>query len=291
MYYEFYIDQFFVEHLLTGCILLSIAVRLGRWEVSSLRIILAGAAGTLVMCALIAAGTPLFYLCGTAVSGIIAFTGKERGGFFWGMLLLLFVTVCFAGTLEALLSLFPLPFLAGIFAAGGVVRGACCFAEYRVKTDATAEVQLFCGKENTKVTALFDSGNRLLEPLTGRPVSIADSAVILPLLEEGWEEKRGFVMLPYHSIGKKQGWMRGVVIDSMKVRSGKSTAVYKRPVIAVYEGQVSAGGQYQMILHPMHAVMEKRSGRKENDSKNSGTAEVSVQDGSRIRGCPVSQNE
>ncbi len=85
--------------------------------------------------------------------------------------------------------------------------------------------------------------------------------------------------------------MRGVVIDSMKVRSGKSTAVYKRPVIAVYEGQVSAGGQYQMILHPMHAVMEKRSGRKENDSKNSGTAEVSVQDGSRIRGCPVSQNE
>ncbi len=283
MYYEFYIDQFFVEHLLTGCILLSIAVRLGRWEVSGIRIILAGAAGTLVMCALIAAGTPLFYLCGTAVSGIIAFTGKERGGFFWGMLLLLFVTVCFAGTLEALLSLFPLPFLAGIFAAGGVVRGACCFAEYRVKTDATAEVQLFCGKENTKVTALFDSGNRLLEPLTGRPVSIADSAVILPLdataevqlfcgkentkvtalfdsgnrllepltgrpvsiadsavilplLEEGWEEKRGFVMLPYHSIGKKQGWMRGVVIDSMKVRSGKSTAVYKRPVIAVYEG-------------------------------------------------------
>ena len=291
MYYEFYIDQFFVEHLLTGCILLLTAVRLGRREVSGLRIVLASAAGTLVMCMLIAAGTPLFYLCGTAVSGILAFAGKRRGGFFQGMLILLFVTVCFAGTLEALLSLFSMPLLAGIFVTGGIVRWAYRFVEYRVKAGATAEVQLFCGKENTKITALFDSGNRLLEPLTGRPVSIADSAVILPLLEDGWEEKRGFLMIPYHSIGKEQGWLRGVVIDSMKVRTGKNTAVYRRPVIAVYEGQVSAGGQYQMILHPMHAVMEKRSGRKENDSKDSGTAEVSVQDGGRLRRRPVSQDE
>lgn len=291
MYYEFYIDQFFVEHLLTSCILLAAAVRLGRREVAKLRIVLAGTAGTCVMCVLIVLRAPFFYVFGTAVSGLIAFAGKKRGGFGSGMVCLLFVTVCFAGTLEALLSLLPVPFIAGIFAAGGILRSVYRFIEYRVKSGGTAEVRLCCGEEKAEVRALVDSGNMLLEPLTGRPVSIADKAALLPLLENGWEEKRGFLMIPYHSIGKDQGWLQGIVIDSMQVKTGRNTAVYRRPVIAVYEGQVSAKGQYQMILHPMHAAMEKRSGRKENDSKNSGTAEVSVQDGGRIRGCPVSQDE
>ena len=50
--------------------------------------------------------------------------------------------------------------------------------------------------------------------------------------------------------------MRGVTIDSMTVELSEGTAVIKRPVLAIYDGQVSTGGRFQVILHPLHAWPE-----------------------------------
>ena len=104
---------------------------------------------------------------------------------------------------------------------------------------------------------MIDTGNRLQEPLTGRAVSIVEAAAARRLLGETWEQRRGFYLIPYHSIGTSQGWLRGVTIDSMAVKLPGGTAVIKRPVMAIYEGQVSTREQFQMILHPLHTRPEK----------------------------------
>ncbi|WP_283681865.1 sigma-E processing peptidase SpoIIGA [Parablautia sp. Marseille-Q6255] len=291
MYYEFYIDRFFVEHLLTGYLLLSAAVRLQRLEASVGRVLFAAAAKAVVMCTAIALGLPGLYLLGTAAAGVLVFSGKTRRGFWQGMGALLFVTVCFAGVLEALLSMWHLPVIAGVVLADAAFRWIGSFVRRRMSMEAYAQAELVCGEKTVCVSALFDSGNRLSEPFTGRPVSIVDRAALLPFLTEGWEEEKGFLLIPYHSIGTGRGWLVGITIDCMKIRTGRNTAVCKRPVIAIYEGQVSAGGEYQMILHPMHAAMQIRGRRKENDSKGSCTAEISVQDGSGFHRCAAAQDK
>ena len=46
--------------------------------------------------------------------------------------------------------------------------------------------------------------------------------------------------------------MRGVTIDSMTVELPQRTEVVRRPVLAIYEGELSAGARFQMVLHPLH---------------------------------------
>lgn len=263
MYYEFYIDQFFVEHLLIGCLLLSAALALQKRTAPTVRILLGSIAGSAVMCMVIIAGLPAFYFLGMAVSGMIVFGGKESGAFWRGMISLLFVTVCFAGVLEAVLSIWHLPAIAGMALAALILKWGYRWIERRMKLDGIVEAELFCAEKTQRLRALVDSGNQLFEPLTGHPVSIVDSECILPLFEQGWEEERGYFLIPYHSIGTEKGWLRGVRIDRMQIKYKGSTAEINNPVLAIYEGQVSAGRRYQMILHPMHVALENRKQEEE----------------------------
>lgn len=262
MYYEFYIDQFFAEHLLTGYFLLSSAVLWQKKTVSGIRILLGSAAGSAVMSALICARMPRLYPLGMAAAGVFVFAGKRQGGFLRGMGTLLAVTVCFGGVLETLVSVWHLPGAAAMALSAAAVRYAYRYMESRIKQGGVAEVQLFCGDKTERISGLIDSGNRLAEPLTGRPVSIVDGAVLRRLAGEGRIKERGCLLIPYHSIGTEKGWLCAVVIDRMQIRTKGSTAEIRDPVLAIYNGQVSAGGQYQMIIHPVHAALEKRGGRR-----------------------------
>lgn len=262
VYYEFYIDQFFAEHLLTGYFLLSSAVLWQKTPVSGIRLVLGSAAGSAVMCALICARMPELYPLGMAAAGAFVFAGKRQGGFLRGMAALLAVTVCFAGALEALVSVWRLPGAAAMALSAAAVRGTHRYMEKRIRLGGVAEVQLFCGEKTECILGLIDSGNRLSEPLTGRPVSIVNREVLLRLTGEDRIRERGCLLIPYHSIGKEKGWLCAVVIDRMQISTGGGGAVIKKPVLAIYNGQVSAGGQYQMILHPVHAAFEKRGGRR-----------------------------
>ena len=73
MYYEFYIDQFFAEHLLTGYFLLSSAVLWQKKTVSGIRILLGSAAGSAVMSAMICARMPRLYPLAMAAAGAFVF--------------------------------------------------------------------------------------------------------------------------------------------------------------------------------------------------------------------------
>lgn len=257
VYFEFYIDQFFLEHFLTGALLLALTASLEKKRVSWLRI----AAGSLANAALttffLCAALPEWYFFGIIFAGGITFFNKKRNYLLRSILLLLMVTVCFGGALEALLAIWGLPLAAGIVLAAVFIRCAGRRLERLMKLEGTVQVSLQWGERREEVWGLIDSGNHLKEPFTGRPVSIIDEDCALRLLGEGWEDQKGFLLIPYHSIGTEEGWLQGVTIDRMCVRTLKEEAVISNPVLAVYKGHVSAGAQYQMILHPLHTALEK----------------------------------
>lgn len=100
------------------------------------------------------------------------------------------------------------------------------------------------GKEK-KVTALLDTGNRLYEPVSRRPVHVVTYEAVRELCEIVTE----VVYIPYESVGKSGGMMPGIFLDQMEVRQGDESKVIERPLIAVCKTPLSENGGYQMLLH------------------------------------------
>lgn len=99
-----------------------------------------------------------------------------------------------------------------------------------------------------KGICLLDSGNHLKDPISKKPVSIVESQWILPMERQKKEEN--IKLIPYHSIGKNHGMMRGFVGDKLVIKRERDFAVIKRPVIGISENPLSDKGDYQMILSP-----------------------------------------
>ena len=77
------------------------------------------------------------------------------------------------------------------------------------------QVRLFLNEKSKEFTAMADSGNRLVEPVTGKPVSIIAAADAKEFLGE----KAGVLMIPYRAVGTENGMLPGVLFDRMEVMS------------------------------------------------------------------------
>lgn len=266
MYYEFYIDQFFAEHLLTGYLLLSGTARLLGRHISWKRLAAGSLINAALVTALLLAGVPFWYFCGMLLSGALVFDrrggpeqacGRDRlKGLPRSLAMLLFVTCCFGGVMEAALELWRLPAAVGAVLASVALTWAAGWQRHGEQAiRKTVMSELWWSEKSVCLTAIIDTGNRLKEPLTGQPVSIVDAQAVQELLGENWESRRGFYLVPYHSLGTEKSWMRAVTADRLCVKLPDGTVQTERPVIALYEGSVAAAGAYRMILHPEHAGM------------------------------------
>lgn len=254
MYYEFYIDQFAAEHILSGCLLLMITARVLKRKVPRIRIVTGSIVQTAIVILFLFAEVSWGYVFALAAAGIVTFGKKEKGLLLRVIGTLFAVTICFGGILEVLMNVMHVPAVVGMTAAAAVLYAAIWLQERKHRAGVSAAVTLRRGEKTIHVQALVDTGNHLREPLTGSAVSILASSEAKKLLEEGWEQEKGFFLIPYHSLGRERAWMRGVSIDEMKVEQDNRITEVKRVVLAIYEGQISSAGRYQMILHPEHAA-------------------------------------
>ncbi|MCR5792422.1 MAG: sigma-E processing peptidase SpoIIGA [Lachnospiraceae bacterium] len=93
---------------------------------------------------------------------------------------------------------------------------------------------------------LWDTGNCLREPISGKPVIIMEESEAKKYLPKTIiNTKVRFV--PYHSIGKEQGVLPALLID--KFQSETKDAIYKGVYVAFTKERVSESGQYRFILH------------------------------------------
>ena len=99
-----------------------------------------------------------------------------------------------------------------------------------------------------KLTALLDTGNHLVEPISNRPVSIIEKSVIQDMLVK--KELRGYCIIPFHSVGKEHGIMEGYELEAIEIKVEDGIVRKEKAVVAVCEGNISNSKQYQMILNP-----------------------------------------
>ena len=104
------------------------------------------------------------------------------------------------------------------------------------------------------LTALFDSGNLLKEPVTGKHVTIVEWEKVKELLGVDYEfsdiekyaEKLKLWVVPFHALGKPDGMMFAFLADRLTIPEAKRTE--ERVFIGIYEKKLSENREYSALL-------------------------------------------
>lgn len=272
MYYEIYIDSLFLVNFIMNLYLLLIVNRSVHRTATRLRLILGAAVGAAVyfipfllegavwlkLAAGMAAGSCLMILAAFPVRNVKAFLQIfER---------LVLVSFLVGGGMLFLIKRVPLigKYMRGIQGVMGL--GACLyllvthFQEKKLKENHICRIILNGRDGKMKIAALIDSGNSLVEPISGKPVSVIDSTVFHGL----WEEPPGlFRMIPYHSIGKRRGMLKGYLLPEIQIETEGVIKTCRDVYVAVSEESITGdamslrgdadGGAapVKMIVNPM----------------------------------------
>lgn len=114
----------------------------------------------------------------------------------------------------------------------------------------------------------LDTGNSLRDPATNRPVVVAEYRFLEQMLPEDLKqvmedinnEKQGLDalgntswshrlrLIPFTSIGKKNGLLIGVRADEIVVSTGHKSMQHDNMVIGLYRDSLSRDGKYQMLI-------------------------------------------
>ncbi len=256
MYYELYIDIFFLVNFMMDYMMLSVVRRMLRCSATHGSVCLGAALGALCTCIVVALPIPYmfikFILFHVVVNTLMIKTGlKARWDRnFLKAYLLLYVSGFLLGgvfTYFYQYIRYASLFFAFALVSYYLVLGIWNLIGYLARQENyRCEVMLYQGDRTLRVTAVIDTGNALKDPVTSQPVSILDREAARKLY--GSKEAEGLRFIPYHSIGKAEGVMPLLRVDRMEVLK-KEHKVVERPYVAVCEEPVSADG-YEMLLNP-----------------------------------------
>ena len=277
-----YIDALFLLNLIVNSLLLLAAAKLAGEPLRRLRLAAGAALGGLYAAAIFFPGMGFLThpLCKLGAAVLMLLTG------FGGSRRLLRVTLVFFGLSCA--------FGGGIFAIGllggrgltlrnGVLysvmdlrilllSAAVCYAVLTLVFRRTARhgrrevlpAVLILEGRRVAVNALVDTGNTLTDPVTGRPVMVAEGSLLSPLLpgERILDEKalrdpvgtlerlsrgergRRFRLLPYQAVGVECGMLLALRLDDARVGAED----YGGILVALSPNPVSDGGGYSALI-------------------------------------------
>jgi len=259
--YELYIDVFFLVNFMMDYILLSLVQKMLKCTATHGSICIGAVAGALCTCVImIIPGMNTlvkFILFHGAVSILMIKIGLKIGWnkTFLRAYILLYINAFLVGGIMGVFqqyvriaSLFFVFAIAGYSLSLGIWNLLTYLAERNVRR---CKVRLIKGDQECMLEALLDTGNRLRDKMTGKPVSIISSETAKKLgisdMEDRNKESRVWY-IPYHSIGKAEGVMPAVMLDRMCICRRQEIWIEK-PVVAICEEYITSD-DYEMLMNP-----------------------------------------
>ena len=144
-------------------------------------------------------------------------------------------------------------------------------AQRRVSGQTFCKVRLGLGDEEVALTALLDTGNCLKDPISHRPVHVAEAGALSGLTGR----VKGVIYVPYQSVGTRNGVLPAVFLDWMEVASDERRYYFKRPLVALIREPLSPQGRYRMLLQ---GEQWKNAGGKTYDHQSIHTQSFSISD-------------
>lgn len=253
MYYEVYVDFYFLENLFMDYALLVMTAMVMKRSVKKRRIFLAAFGGSISSCLLLllpvknillAAAAEVFVAVGMTKCSFENLKGKLR---IKAVAVLYLLSFLLGGTLQILMDMPYFP-LAAVQAGAILILGILLFLYTGLKrhTEALRTVTVTLRGQSRELQALLDTGNRLREPYRRHPVNILEYEAARELLGE----EEAFFLIPCRTVNGSSQLLEGMVFDKMSVSDGRTIREYEHPVIAFTKEKLSSDDSYQMILHP-----------------------------------------
>lgn len=256
--YELYVDTYFLENLVMDAAMLLLVLSLMKKQLVMRRILFAATCGATVTTFLLVFRIPsgLHYAAITLLLGLwlMRISMKEKnlqdmilGTVYFYTLAFVFTKLFQTGMLwwrntshGMIIALFSIAIMA-------VATGYMLYQKKTNESEQVYKVDILEQGKRIEVQALFDTGNALREPFSGKPVSVIEKEQVKEIWEEKTPEK--YRLIPFHSIGKEHGVMRGMEVEEIIIWKGDRKIILHKAVIALYEGKLSRDDRFQMILH------------------------------------------
>lgn len=285
-----YADTLFLLNALVDYLLLLAAARLAGEPLRRWRFALGAALGGGYAVAIFLPGLgflahPLCRLASAALMLLLAYGGSRR--LLRQGVLFVALTCAFGGGVVAIgllggtgLSLGGGVFYSALDLKVLLLSAAVCYgvltlvfqrlARHSAPDGELVDIKLYLGERSIYLTALIDTGNTLADPISGRPVMVAegeraaalfprehrpgpadlrDPAAALARLGTG-EWRSRFRLLPYRSVGVERGLLLAVRVDSLELDGQGRGPV----LVALSPTPVSDGGGYQALIGTIDGI-------------------------------------
>ena len=275
-----YVDTLFLLNALVDYLLLLASARLAGEPLSRPRFLLGAALGGLYAAGIFLPGLgflarPPCRLAAAAVMVLAAFWNSRR---LLRQTVIFFALSCALGggvLAVGLLGGRGLSLRGGVLYSGMdltilLLSAAGCYALLTLALRGAARhtgpggelltVRLTLGARSLALTALADTGNTLSDPVTGRPVVVAEGEALEGLLPAGlrpdladpagWLEglegpwQRRFRLVPYRAVGVERGLLLALRLDKVQV----GEADWGPALAALSPTPVSDGGSYRALV-------------------------------------------
>lgn len=290
MHYELYVDSLFLINFTMNLYLLMLVDYSTLSSAVPWRLLVGAlfGAGSYLLLFVIGMVLPWKLLLGAAAALLmlpITFSVRGLRSFLKLTEKMLFFSFSMGGVLLLLIRCFRfaegvLTSASGLMAAGGIFL--LFWRRFHAQTrqeNAVCQVTLAREGVSVKIAALIDSGNALVEPISGKPVSIVEEKVFRSLWGSGGQ---GYRAIPYHSIGKRHGILEGYLLPELWVETDGVRKVIHDVYVAVSPEEISSAGtpeaeSVKMIINPRVLTEgkggkpEKRQNERNNDIKSCAT--------------------
>ena len=294
--YIIYVDQFFFGNLLMNYLILWSAGRLSNARSSVFRLALAAVLGSLYslltflpgtgllfglpgkllfsLMMVLAAFAPLPWRTLAACAGFFYLSSFTLGGMVLGFTYLLHTNAGFFGEMKEIPAVIGRHFWSGVLLSllfgWTAYRLGRRLLQRRLARRRFKVAISFFGRR-VDVDALVDTGNSLVDPLSGDPVIVVEyealKALLPPEIKQSLEESQldytrllaglantpwaaRFRIIPFRSLGEQHGLLAGLRPDAVEIDEGSKKITAEKVIVGIYRHRLHSGENYQALLHP-----------------------------------------
>jgi len=88
-----------------------------------------------------------------------------------------------------------------------------------------------------------------LDNLDGNGISTSRKGMLGEIMQDNGEERLNIMMIPYHSVGKKNGILPAFTMDKVILWEEEEQICNEKVLTAVCADRLSKQNEYQLILH------------------------------------------
>lgn len=134
------------------------------------------------------------------------------------------------------------------------------------KEEQMVGLRITMGGKDVSINCLVDTGNALYEPISRRPVIVAESERIKPLFPEGFsadlaqrslenlivkDSNLKLRFIPFRSLGQDKGMILGFIPEKVCLIRDNEQIHIPNAIIGIYEGRLSSDDRYNGLLNPV----------------------------------------